>query len=325
MDAGDSEKEPDQGNLKQLVNPNGSCTRLVVATPAPAPAQSPSFAPSPLPQSVFLPMDLPPPRYSVCACQAPDDSNRPFSVNDALDYLDAIKFKFQNNPDVYNDFLAIMSDFKNQRCVAPDVCIWRSSRCRLIQRADPAIITHRVSMIFAAHPALIEGFFLPPVYRIEDLLGPEDVNGDDHGEKSYPSACQTLIYLSGSHLRAGPFQLRQEQPFNRSHGRGPSSFTASSTLFQTLCPLSRWQDHPPQQICRGIWGLCRHMDWLIWNSNSRHQDHEGFQQYGHTNSEEQATQGQLLCLIIEKPYRTASVSSEFGVNIWLGRVCLIRT
>jgi paired amphipathic helix protein Sin3a len=45
------------------------------------------------------------------------DANRPLNVSDALGYLDAVKNKFQNNPDVYNNFLEIMKDFKSQRCV----------------------------------------------------------------------------------------------------------------------------------------------------------------------------------------------------------------
>ena len=43
------------------------------------------------------------------------DANRPLNVSDALGYLDAVKNKFHNNPDVYNNFLEIMKDFKSQR------------------------------------------------------------------------------------------------------------------------------------------------------------------------------------------------------------------
>lgn len=38
-------------------------------------------------------------------------------VEDALSYLDKVKFKFNNQPQVYNDFLDIMKEFKSQRCV----------------------------------------------------------------------------------------------------------------------------------------------------------------------------------------------------------------
>lgn len=37
---------------------------------------------------------------------------RTLDVTDALGYLDAVKVEFQNNPEVYNQFLDIMKDFK---------------------------------------------------------------------------------------------------------------------------------------------------------------------------------------------------------------------
>jgi paired amphipathic helix protein Sin3a len=40
--------------------------------------------------------------------------NRPLNVTDALSYLDAVKNQFNDNPDVYNQFLDIMKDFKSQ-------------------------------------------------------------------------------------------------------------------------------------------------------------------------------------------------------------------
>lgn len=36
-------------------------------------------------------------------------------VEDALSYLDMVKFKFGDQPQVYNDFLDIMKEFKSQR------------------------------------------------------------------------------------------------------------------------------------------------------------------------------------------------------------------
>ncbi len=35
-------------------------------------------------------------------------------VEDALSYLDQVKLQFGNQPQVYNDFLDIMKEFKNQ-------------------------------------------------------------------------------------------------------------------------------------------------------------------------------------------------------------------
>ena len=36
-------------------------------------------------------------------------------VEDALSYLDQVKYKFGKHPQVYNDFLDIMKEFKSQR------------------------------------------------------------------------------------------------------------------------------------------------------------------------------------------------------------------
>ena len=71
-------------------------------------------------------------------------------VEDALSYLDQVKFKFNNQPQVYNDFLDIMKEFKSQSIDTPGVI-------------------QRVSTLFKGHPELIVGFntFLPPGYKIE--------------------------------------------------------------------------------------------------------------------------------------------------------------
>ncbi|XP_053692753.1 paired amphipathic helix protein Sin3a isoform X2 [Sabethes cyaneus] len=71
-------------------------------------------------------------------------------VEDALSYLDQVKFRFGNQPQVYNDFLDIMKEFKSQSIDTPGVI-------------------KRVSNLFKGHPELIVGFntFLPPGYKIE--------------------------------------------------------------------------------------------------------------------------------------------------------------
>lgn len=43
----------------------------------------------------------------------PDE--RPLNVTDALSYLDAVKNKFADQPNVYNHFLDIMKEFKSQQ------------------------------------------------------------------------------------------------------------------------------------------------------------------------------------------------------------------
>lgn len=56
----------------------------------------------------------PPPPTSGPGTPMPPDMTRPLNVTDALSYLDAVKIQFQDRPDVYNQFLDIMKDFKGQ-------------------------------------------------------------------------------------------------------------------------------------------------------------------------------------------------------------------
>ncbi|KAF9226177.1 hypothetical protein BS17DRAFT_776836 [Gyrodon lividus] len=83
-------------------------------------------------------------------------NERPLNVTDALSYLDAVKVQFQDQPDVYNQFLDIMKDFKSQKIDTPGVI-------------------RRVSYLFSGHLGLIQGFntFLPVGYRIECSTDPQ--------------------------------------------------------------------------------------------------------------------------------------------------------
>lgn len=83
--------------------------------------------------------------------QQPSPSNfQRLKVEDALSYLDLVKYKFGSKPQVYNDFLDIMKEFKSQSIDTPGVI-------------------ERVSSLFKGFPELIVGFntFLPPGYKIE--------------------------------------------------------------------------------------------------------------------------------------------------------------
>lgn len=82
--------------------------------------------------------------------QSPGNSFQRLKVEDALSYLDLVKFKFGSKPQVYNDFLDIMKEFKSQSIDTPGVI-------------------QRVSSLFKGFPDLIVGFntFLPPGYKIE--------------------------------------------------------------------------------------------------------------------------------------------------------------
>ncbi|KAJ2551268.1 hypothetical protein EV175_003753, partial [Coemansia sp. RSA 1933] len=84
--------------------------------------------------------------------QQPSDASsaRPLNVSDALSYLDLVKSQFNDRPEVYNQFLEIMKEFKSHAIDTPGVI-------------------ERVSRLFYGSPNLIQGFntFLPPGYRIE--------------------------------------------------------------------------------------------------------------------------------------------------------------
>ncbi|KAF8167408.1 hypothetical protein B0H34DRAFT_644805 [Crassisporium funariophilum] len=91
--------------------------------------------------------------------QRSPEMGRPLNVTDALSYLDAVKNQFHDNPDVYNQFLDIMKDFKSQVIDTPGVI-------------------QRVSRLFHGNPYLIQGFntFLPVGYRIDISADPLDPN-----------------------------------------------------------------------------------------------------------------------------------------------------
>ncbi|KAI7889487.1 uncharacterized protein EV154DRAFT_514399 [Mucor mucedo] len=90
---------------------------------------------------------------------SPTNAYRPLNVIDALAYLDKVKGQFTDKPNVYNQFLDIMKDFKSQSIDTPGVI-------------------DRVSSLFKGHPLLISGFntFLPAGYRIECSIDPRDPN-----------------------------------------------------------------------------------------------------------------------------------------------------
>lgn len=100
----------------------------------------------------------PPPATTTTSAAASSSSQyRQLNVKDALTYLELVKVKFNDQPEIYNRFLDIMKDFKSQSIDTPGVI-------------------DRVSSLFRGHPNLITGFntFLPPGYRIEPTNNPLD-------------------------------------------------------------------------------------------------------------------------------------------------------
>ena len=62
------------------------------------------------------PQQDPLPRLYELPAAQPDMSSayKPLNVKDALSYLDQVKQKFADQPEVYNRFLDIMKEFKSQ-------------------------------------------------------------------------------------------------------------------------------------------------------------------------------------------------------------------
>ncbi|KAJ2747575.1 hypothetical protein GGI20_000400 [Coemansia sp. BCRC 34301] len=128
------------------VNQSANGRLPVGATPhVPTQSAAPNGAPA-----------LPPATAAVGASSEPvkppqvDANGRQLNVSDALSYLDLVKSQFQDRPEVYNQFLEIMKEFKSHAIDTPGVI-------------------DRVSRLFYGCPSLIQGFntFLPPGYRIE--------------------------------------------------------------------------------------------------------------------------------------------------------------
>lgn len=150
-------------------------------------------------------------------------------LNDALSYLDQVKVRFNDQPDVYNKFLDIMKDFKSQAIDTPGVI-------------------ERVSNLFNGHPALIQGFntFLPPGYRIE--CGTDD--NPDAIRVTTPSGTMTQ-----SLQRPGrPFELlpasgqQRSDTFEGRHGWGqplgasPGARSADATRQQDEAAVTMSQE-----------------------------------------------------------------------------------
>ena len=101
-----SEQTPREQHLEVVATPR-AVTAVSDEIPLPPTTSQRSRRPSPMdPQS-----------YSTL--------DRPLNVKDALSYLDAVKVKFQEQPDVYNHFLDIMKEFKNEQSVSLSIYLAR--------------------------------------------------------------------------------------------------------------------------------------------------------------------------------------------------------
>ncbi|CAH0480507.1 unnamed protein product [Peronospora belbahrii] len=116
--------------------------------------------------------------YQQQSMAGPPPRHRELRVEDALLYLDQVKQQFGDQPDIYNQFLDVMKDFKAQAIDTPGVIL-------------------RVSTLFRGYPNLILGFntFLPPGYRIRPDTSieviPSQMTGRGSVQQSMYGAQQT--------------------------------------------------------------------------------------------------------------------------------------
>uniref|UniRef100_A0A671V7Q0 SIN3 transcription regulator family member Aa n=1 Tax=Sparus aurata TaxID=8175 RepID=A0A671V7Q0_SPAAU len=164
-------------------------------------------------------------------------------VEDALSYLDQVKLQFGNQPQVYNDFLDIMKEFKSQSIDTPGVI-------------------SRVSQLFKGHPDLIMGFntFLPPGYKIEvqtnDLVNvttPGQIHHiTPHGisVQNIPitgAATQHPAQLPPAAITTAPPLLTQPTPAKMSKPPQPQALTPSSQSNPSI-PAHTSPRSPPMQL-----------------------------------------------------------------------------
>ncbi|KAM9754570.1 SIN3 transcription regulator family member Aa isoform 1-T1 [Menidia menidia] len=164
-------------------------------------------------------------------------------VEDALSYLDQVKLQFGNQPQVYNDFLDIMKEFKSQSIDTPGVI-------------------SRVSQLFKGHPDLIMGFntFLPPGYKIEvqtnDLVNvttPGQIHHiTPHGisVQNIPitgAATQHPPQLPSAVTTTAPPLLTQPTPAKMSKPLQPQASTPSSQSNPSI-PVYTSPRSPPVQL-----------------------------------------------------------------------------
>eukprot|EP00126_Sphaerothecum_destruens_P001598 Sdes_comp15011_c0_seq1m3773 len=131
------------------------------------------------------------------APQIPGGYSR-LKVEDALSYLDMVKVQFLEQPQVYNQFLDIMKEFKSQSIDTPGVI-------------------GRVSALFDGHPDLIRGFntFLPPGYKVDVVpVGP------GHMHPSHPSQ-QPPVHMQSAPQHPGVHGVPPQPAYHRAPGPPP--------------------------------------------------------------------------------------------------------
>ncbi|KAI8070511.1 hypothetical protein BC940DRAFT_16381 [Gongronella butleri] len=213
----------------------------------PLSAGTASYAPatsSPAQPSSYPPSDSTATRPAT----AKDSGYRPLNVKDALQYLDQVKARFGDRPDVYNRFLDIMKDFKSHSIDTPGVI-------------------ERVSSLFQGYPALISGFntFLPPGYSIECAN-----DSDDHIRVTTPAG--TITTTTGANFslaNASSSTTIQQPPPPHAYYNAPPPFA----MPHQQQPLPYFHHHHPEML--------QHQQHQHQHQHHHHQQHQQHQQQQH--------------------------------------------
>ena len=101
--------------------------------------------------------------------------------DDAMAFLERVRVVFSDRPFIYNSFLCVMKEFKQQTITADGV-------------------VERVKPMFKGHPDLLTGFnmFLPPSHRIavdNSPPSPHSSRIDDKQSQKFASAYQYITKL----------------------------------------------------------------------------------------------------------------------------------
>jgi paired amphipathic helix protein Sin3a len=143
------------GMGEDRLGPGGLAAAAVARGPIPPAAAGATGGGRGPPPNGYDPLQNLPAASRAPAGPPPMGGMRELRVEDALLYLDDVKREFGDRPRVYNEFLAIMKNFKSQEVDTPGVIA-------------------RVSKLFRGYNNLILGFnkFLPDGYkiRLEDLV-----------------------------------------------------------------------------------------------------------------------------------------------------------
>jgi paired amphipathic helix protein Sin3a len=108
---------------------------------------------------------------------------------DAMEFLERVRDIFADRPFIYNSFLAVMKEFREQSVTTDDVI-------------------NRVKLLFKGHPDLLSGFnlFLPPAYRIRvDAESPPNTalsKVEDDKAKQFASAYQYVTKVKKRFAKA---------------------------------------------------------------------------------------------------------------------------